>query len=64
MKPETNSSDLVTSTEWDHDQNIPEEAKSKTPFWDLVDSGAFEAGKVTDIRMLEMYHSLMNEPFA
>jgi hypothetical protein len=55
---------MEESYDWNHDQNIPEEAKSKTNFWDLVNSGAFTRGEVKDPRLIEMYKNLMNEPFA
>jgi hypothetical protein len=53
-----------TPHDWNHDQNIPEEAKDKNNFWILIESGAFKRGEVKDPRFLEMYKSLMNEPFA
>jgi hypothetical protein len=56
--------DIPQSYEWNHDQNIPEEAKSKSTFWELIDSGAFKRGEVKDPRLIEMYKSLMNEPMA
>lgn len=55
---------MDTPHDWTHDQNLPDEAKGKTNFWMVFDSGAFERGEVKDPMLLEMYKSLMNEPFA
>jgi hypothetical protein len=58
-----NSNEIGGSYDWSHEQEVP--LLDKNNFWVLLDSGAFKRREPgISPEHWEMYHNLMNEPFA